>query len=370
MVQDTDEHWMRQALVLARKGSGFVHPNPLVGAVLVRDGQRVGYGWHQKAGTAHAEVHALEKAGAAARGATLYVNLEPCNHHGQTPPCTQAILRAGVRRVVYGSPDPNPRVAGGGADWLRNAGVEVDGGVLRAQCDELNATWLHWVRTGEPFVVLKLAISSDGKVDYGDGHLQWISGPVARAHVQRLRRHCDAILVGSGTILSDDPRLTNRSGRGRQPLRVIVDSRLRVSPSAKVFQPSEFDQFAPAPRALVAVSHRANPAVRGRLEKLGVEVVELNAVDGRVDLRALFRLLGKRGVQSVLCEGGPKVASSIMRQRLCHRVALYQAPMIIGDRGRPYIEPATPGEEATPPALSLLWSRRIGPDILSVYTLL
>ena len=218
--------YMKLALRLAAKGAGWVSPNPMVGAVLVKDGRIVGRGFHRRVGAAHAEVEALRQAGAAAQGADLYVTLEPCNHQGRTPPCTQAILAAGVARVLIASRDPNPQVTGGGAAYLESKGVKVEAGLLAAEARRLNAAWFHWTDTGRPWVIAKAACSLDGKIATAGGESQWITGAAARAYGHRLRHRVDAILVGIDTVLADDPQLTTRlpRGRGRDPIRLVLDS--------------------------------------------------------------------------------------------------------------------------------------------------
>lgn len=241
------ERFMWRALALARRGSGFTRPNPLVGAVIVKEGRIVGQGWHQAAGGPHAEIHALKDAGAQARGATLYVTLEPCNHFGKTPPCTESIIAAGVSRVEVALRDANPNVKGQGIERLREAGIEVQFGLLADQARELNIAWTHWVTTGRPFVLAKLSLSIDGRTSYPDGSAKWLSSPISRVQVQRLRRYVDAVMVGSDTVLTDDPLLTNRSGRGDQPLRLIIDPCLETSPQAAVYRPLGLSQRGPAP---------------------------------------------------------------------------------------------------------------------------
>jgi len=237
MEEQTDEAMMRRALALATRGRGLVSPNPLVGAVVVQDSRVVGEGWHDGPGNPHAEIHALRAAGDLARGATLYVTLEPCDHHGRTPPCTNAILEAGVARVVAAARDPNPIVDGRGFDRLRSAGVDVVAGVLESEAERLNEAFATHVRTGLPFVVLKMAATLDGKVAARDGSSRWITGREARAEVHRMRAAADAVLVGAGTALADDPSLTVRDPeyRGRPVLRVLADARGRVRPTARLF---------------------------------------------------------------------------------------------------------------------------------------
>lgn len=337
---------MRRALELARRGLGRTSPNPAVGALVVApDGTIVGRGFHAAAGTAHAEVLALEEAGPRARGATLYVTLEPCCHHGRTPPCTEAIQRAGVGRVVAAMLDPDPRVSGRGAAVLRRAGVAVDVGVLEHETSRLLEAYIHHRRTGLPFVTMKVAMTLDGKVATRAGDARWISGERSRRTVHALRRQVDAVLVGVGTVLADDPLLTARppgtpapterpasaDRAPRQPLRIIVDSAARTPPGARVLT-----AVGDPGRTLIAVT-RGAPAARVRtLREAGAEVLLLpSAADGRVDLGALARELGERGVLHVLLEGGPTLNAAALAAGLVHRVLVFVAPRIVGGSAAP-----------------------------------
>lgn len=325
-----DDGYMRRAIELAGRGCGSVAPNPLVGAVVVdRRGTIVGEGYHAAAGSPHAETEALAEAGDRARGATLYVNLEPCNHHGRTPPCTEAIVAAGVERVVVAMRDPNPIVDGGGIAALGAAGITVTLGVLGAEAGRLNAPFARHVTTGMPFVTWKCAASLDGKVAAGDGSSRWITGPAARADAHRLRAWSDAILVGSGTVLADDPHLTVRDAEAPStpPLRVVVDARGRVPATARVL-----DDAAPT---LIATSADVAPATRDAWRAAGAEVLTLPAEGGTLALRDLFAVLGKRDVQQVLLEGGPTLAWSAVSADLVDRVVWYLAPSLVGGERAP-----------------------------------
>lgn len=355
MTRDADH--MRQALALARRGLGRTSPNPPVGAVLVKNGRVVGRGWHRRPGAAHGEAAALRAAGARARGATLYVTLEPCNHQGRTPPCTAAILAAGVRRVVFGARDPNPQVRGGGAARLRRAGVAVVGGVERAACEELIAGFASLVRRGRPLLTLKLAATLDGRIATRGGDSRWISGPAARRLVHRWRDETDAVMVGIGTVLADDPRLTCRRRGGRDPLRVIVDSRLRVPLTAVVLT----KEAAPATLVASVTSRgRKHAALRAR----GATVLSLPGRGGRVSLRRLLEALGRRGIASVLLEGGATLAAAALRQGLVDRLALFVAPRLIGGDGAPMLAPLGVRRLADAPRLRLLGAERVGDDWL------
>lgn len=322
---------MKRALALARRGSGFTKPNPMVGALLVKDGEVISEGWHHQAGQRHAERECLD--GVDASGATLYVTLEPCNHHGKTPPCTEAIIDSGVSSVVIGARDPNPHVKGRGAERLREAGIVVREGVLASEAEELNATWVHWIQTGRPMVALKLAATLDGYIA-GPGNKRLnISSRVSFAQVQRLRRHFDAIMVGSGTVLADNPYLTNRSGRGAQPLRVIIDPRLETDCLANVYLPLQLEQQGPSPIATVATTSQSPFARRQEFALAGVDVEVWEDPNQKIDFASLLESLGKRGVQGVLCEGGATLASSLVSQGLVDRFFLYKAPKLLPDGG-------------------------------------
>lgn len=363
-----DHALMKQALAFARRGAGYVAPNPQVGAVVAKDGKMIGWGWHEQYGAPHAEVRALEVAGEAAKGATLYVTLEPCNHYGLTPPCVDAIVKAGISRVIAAMRDPNLHLpaaagatkAGGGLAALAQVGIDCQLGLELDTAAELNRGWIHWVRTNKPYIVLKLAVSLDGKICTASGDSRWISSEASRRQVQRLRRSSDAILVGVKTILQDDPALTNRSGRGRQPLRVILDSDLRIPLEAKVLS----DQGA---ARLVVTTSRGELARRKELEKLGVEVLVLEDKSGKVELSSLFEVLGARKVQSVLCEGGGELASRLIENSHFHRLILFTAPMLLGRSAKEYYQ--APGVDIVAQAsrFHLKRVKRIGHDVLSVY---
>lgn len=349
---------MRLALREARRGRGRTSPNPPVGAVVVTAGGTVaGRGFHRRAGAPHAEIEALASAGSAARGATLVVTLEPCAHHGRTPPCTEAIVAAGVRRVVIGARDPNPHVPGQGAALLAAAGVEVADGVLEAACNDLIAPFRKHVRTGLPWVTLKLAASLDGRIATAAGDSRWITGPDSRRYAHRLRNEHDAILVGAETVRRDDPALTCRLRGGRNPLRIVLDGRLRLPATARVLT----DGAAPT----LIVAGRSAPARRPWMDRAaGVQVMRLSDRDGVVSPRALLRALGRRGVVSVLVEGGARVAGTLLRAGAVDRLLCFLAPMLIGEDGRPMVGPL--GVLGLRSALRLgpLRLRRFATDIL------
>jgi len=318
------QFFMRLALREARRGLGRTSPNPAVGAVLVKGGRVVARGHHVRAGSPHAEVVAIRRAGARARGADLYTTLEPCDHFGRTPPCTLAILEAGVRRVFVGSRDPNPLVDGRGIARLRRAGVAVARDVLRDECDAVNAPWFRFITAGRPHVTLKAAVTLDGKIATRTGDSRWVTGPEARREAHRLRHRADAVLVGAGTARADDPRLTARLPGGRDPLRVVLDSRLRLPSSLRLFR-----QRSGAPTLVAHVSGRPRP-------RPGVEYLRCRGRGGRVSLPDLLGRLASRGVVDLLVEGGAEVHAAFLRQGLADRVELFLAPSIVGGDGVPW----------------------------------
>ncbi len=357
---EADAGYMRRALELAERGRGAVHPNPLVGAVLVKGGTVVGEGWHARAGGEHAEVAAIRAAGEEARGARLYVTLEPCNHHGKTPPCTGALLAAGIAGVVFARRDPNPAVEGGGERALRAGGLEVLTGLLEEEARELNREWEKLVSTGMPYVYLKVAMTADGKIATRAGLSRWITGPEARRLVHELRRHCDAVLTGVGTVLADDPELTVRDvplGGARPPLRVVLDSRLRMPAGAKL--------LGGGPPVLVMTAAGHDPARAEELRRGGAEVVELGERDGRVDLGEALRDLGSRGAASVLVEAGPRLCGSFAASSLEDRLLLFVAPKAFGGSEAPGWL-AERGVDRPDEALRFRWERAtmVGGDLL------
>ena len=323
---------MRQALGLGARGQATVRPNPMVGAVVVANGTVVGSGYHRRAGGPHAEIAALRQARARSRGATLYTTLEPCCHtEKQTPPCVPAILESGVRRVVVAMRDPNPHVAGRGIRQLRRAGVAVDVGCLGSDAAELNEVYLHWITTGRPFVVLKAAMTLDGKIATATGESQWITGAKARAHVHQLRSRFDAIAVGAETVLKDDPQLTVRVSGGkrsatgiRHPARLVFDSRLRIPFGARVLQGIE-----QAP-TIIATTNLAGSRKVARLRRRGVQVLPLPRRGTRVALDKCLHALGNMGITSMLLEGGSELNAGFVRAGLVNRVCLYVAPALLG----------------------------------------
>jgi diaminohydroxyphosphoribosylaminopyrimidine deaminase/5-amino-6-(5-phosphoribosylamino)uracil reductase len=320
---------MRRALELAARGWGRVSPNPLVGCVLARDGRVVAEGWHEGPGTEHAEAMALRLAGDRAGGATAFVTLEPCDHHGRTPPCARALIDAGIEGVIAATGDPNPVVDGSGFRALRDAGLTVDVGMFGEEASRQNVAFRTHVRTGRPHVVLKMASSLDGKAAARDGSSKWITGEEARADVQRSRAWSDAVVVGSGTVLADDPRLTVRDpafGSARRPIRVVVD------PSGRV--PGDRRAFDAAAPTLVATTELTPSSRRQEWVDAGADVAVLDRdATGGVSLPALVEMLGKRDVQGVLIEGGPTLVWSAVRDGVVDQNVLYLAPMLVGGHG-------------------------------------
>jgi diaminohydroxyphosphoribosylaminopyrimidine deaminase/5-amino-6-(5-phosphoribosylamino)uracil reductase len=348
-----DHEFMARALRLARRGMYTAHPNPRVGCVLVKAGTVVGEGWHEKTGEAHAEINALAEAGSRAGGSTAYVTLEPCSHHGKTPPCSEALVAAGVSRVVYAMPDPNPHVDG--LDRLQAAGIDTAAGLMRAAAEALNRGFVSRITRGRPFVTLKLASSLDGATAMASGESQWITGPAARRDVQALRARCGAILTGIGTVLDDDPALTVRDPSidtgGLQPLRVVLDSGLRLPPAARLFD-------GPGPVIVLCAEDGNRQALEGR----GAEIVRLPAAEGRPQLTAALDFLARRGINDLLVECGPALAGSLLMAGLVDELVIYQAPHIMGSQTRGLAE--TPGWRALQQrmALTITDVRVIGQD--------
>lgn len=355
-----DHTFMARALELAMRGLYSTDPNPRVGCVLVRRGEVVGEGWHERAGEPHAEPRALKLAGEKARGATAYVTLEPCAHHGRTPPCTDALIAAGVARVVYGSDDPDPRVSGAGAAALKAAGIEVAGGCLRSACEALNPGFYARLTRGTPFVRLKLAASLDGRIALHNGESKWITSEAARGDVQRLRARSSAIMTGGGSVRIDDPRLTVRDSGlrllGRTPLRVVVAGRQPLRVESRVFRE-------PGPTLVFVTDESLNWLEPVR--RLGVEVVAVPAEPGgeRASLGAVLAALGTRGVNELLVECGPELAGALLAADLVDELVLYQALTLLGDDALPLA--SLPRLESLDRRLSLklIDSRQIGPDL-------
>jgi diaminohydroxyphosphoribosylaminopyrimidine deaminase/5-amino-6-(5-phosphoribosylamino)uracil reductase len=352
---------MRAALSLARRGLGWVWPNPAVGCVIVADGRVVGRGWTQPGGRPHAETEALGRAGARARGGCAYVTLEPCNHHGRTPPCSDALLNAGIARVVTALEDPDPRVSGGGHERLRAGGVAVQTDVLRPEAEYVNAGFLQRVRTGRPLVTLKAATTLDGRIAAANGASKWITGPEARARGHMLRATHDAIMVGIGTALADAPELTCRLAgmQDRSPVRIVVDSRLRLPLDSALVRTA-----GTVPTWIVTLPDAKNAeAFRG----LGVEVIAAAAgPDGRPDMKAALRAIAERGITRLLVEGGGTLAAALVAGSLVDRIAWFRAPAIMGGDGLPAIAPIGMNAPADMPRFRRVDGFPVGDDILDL----
>lgn len=321
-----DDQYMRMALNLAKKGKGWTSPNPLVGAVIVKNGKVIGQGYHQKYGQAHAEVNAIESAKEDVAGATLYVTLEPCFHFGKTPPCSNLLVDKKIKRVVVGTLDPNPLVARKGIEKLRSNGVEVVTGVLEEECQKLNEIFMKFIVTKEPFVFMKNAMSLDGKTATVTDESQWISGETSRRQVHSLRHELSGIMVGVETVIKDNPRLTSRITNSRNPIRIVVDSQLRIPSTSKVL--TQQDEA----KTIVATTRRARKEKIDMLKQMGIEVIVTKEKHGRVHLRELMNILGARGIDSILLEGGATLNFSALEEGIVDKIQFYIAPKIIGGK--------------------------------------
>lgn len=322
MNSETDKHFMSLALDLAEKGRGLASPNPMVGALVVRDSHIVGKGYHRKAGSDHAEIIALREAAENARGATLYVTMEPCCHHGKTPPCTDAIKKSGITRVVSAMTDVNPEVCGGGFISLQQNNIETVVGINENRAQKLNEAYIKFIRKKIPFVTLKLAITLDGKIAGPDGKSKWITGPETQKRIHLLRSWSDAVMVGVGTVLADDPMLTVREVKGANPLRVIVDSRLRTPGDSKVLSDKN---------VVIATTDRADEKKLSLFAESGIEVWKFDSRDGRVPMLEVLKKLGERDITSLFCEGGGILAATLLNERLVDKVIFAVAPKILGN---------------------------------------
>lgn len=358
----TAEEYMKRALNLAKQGRGKTAPNPVVGAVIVKGGVVIGEGWHQKCGENHAEINAFENAerrGEDVRGAEMYVTLEPCSHYGRTPPCAKAIIERGIKKVFVGLLDPNPRVAGRGVKMMKDAGIEVECGLLEEKCRRINEIFLKYITEKEPFVVMKTAMTLDGKIAARTGDSKWITGEESRQLVQKMRDCLTGIMVGIGTVLTDDPRLTCRLPGGRDPVRIIADSHLSIPLEAKVLKDTN---------CIVAASEREcieKMEKRQRLEDMGVCVLSVCEKDGRLDLKDLMKKLGQKEIDSILLEGGGTLNEAALRYGIVDRVVCFIAPKIIGGKeAKTPVEGEGMGKMAEALCLKELEIRRIGEDLL------
>ena len=352
-----DEIFMREALRIAKNAEGRTSPNPLVGAVIVREGKIIAEGWHRKAGTPHAEVHALNMAGELAKNSTLYVTLEPCSHFGRTPPCANKIVEAGIRKVVVAMKDPNPKVAGRGIEILKSAGIEVEVGILEEEAAKLNEVFLKWITKKLPFVTLKFACSLDGKIATATGKSQWISCESSRKFTHHLRDINDAIMVGSRTVLADNPTLTTRLVEGKNPVRVIVDSLAKTPLDFNVVT----DKKA---KTIFAVTENAPQEKISALKNSGVEIIFAGSGD-KVDLKILLEELAEREIASILVEGGGTLHFSLLEKNLADKIFAFIAPKIIGGKNAlTAVEGAGFSELKNAAKLKNLTTEKIGDDIL------
>jgi diaminohydroxyphosphoribosylaminopyrimidine deaminase/5-amino-6-(5-phosphoribosylamino)uracil reductase len=356
-----DSEFMKEALRLARRGLGRTSPNPAVGAVIVQNDRIIAKGYHHSAGMPHAEIEALQKMGGQAEGATLYVTLEPCNHQGRTPPCTQAILKSGIKRVVVGMKDPNPDVSGDGCGFLRSKGIEVEIGILESECQRLNEAFVKFVTHKKPFVAVKSAMTLDGWTATSIGHSKWITNEKSRQFVHRLRNRADAVLVGIGTVIADNPKLTTRlrSGKGQDALRVILDTHLRTPPDAEMIR-----QISSA-LTIIAVGPDVDPKNLDNFNSEGVSIQVCPTKNGMVDLDELLILLGRMDITYLLVEGGATIAGSFIRERLVDKFYLFKAPKLLGgDDGKPMA--SGKGADRMEESLKLkeIALRRFGDDVL------
>ena len=318
-----DSEYMGIALELAKKGCGYTSPNPMVGAVIVRNGEIIGQGWHEKYGEPHAERNALASCKVSPRGATMYVTLEPCCHYGKQPPCTDAVIEAGIKRVVVGSGDPNPLVAGKGIKILREHGIEVEENVLKEECDKLNEIFLHYIRTGLPFVVMKYAMTADGKIAAYTGKSKWITGEIARECVHEQRHRYSAIMVGSGTVIADDPMLTCRIPEGKNPVRIICDSRLITPLDSKIVKTAK------EVSTIIATCCEDKDKIK-EYEKNGCRIMNIPKKEGHIDLCVLMKKLGGEKIDSILLEGGAALNWSALSSGIVNKAQIYIAPKLFG----------------------------------------
>lgn len=361
----TDRDYMYRAIELAKQGIGWTNPNPMVGAVIVKDGRIIGEGYHRRCGELHAERNAIASLKESAVGAALYVTLEPCCHYGRTPPCTEAILEQGITRVVIGSRDPNPEVAGKGVQILRKAGIRVEEDFMREECDRLNSVFFHYITNKTPYVVMKYAMTADGKIATRTGASKWITGEAARAEVQKLRHRCMGIMAGIGTVLADDPMLNVRIEGGKSPIRIICDSDLRIPSDSQICRTAkEFPTIVACAEA--RLRNREEEIVR--LERLGIQVIQTFGGKETVDLKELMRILGSQGIDSILLEGGGTLNDSALQAGIVKEIQAFVAPKIFGGN-----EAKTPvagrgadfPDEAVP--LTLEKISQVGEDLLLEY---
>ncbi len=368
----SEEQYMRRAIALAKQGEGWVHPNPLVGAVIVKDGHIIAEGYHQRCGEAHAERNALAALTESAAGATLYVTLEPCCHQGRTPPCTEAIIEHRIGRVVIGSGDPNPKVAGRGADILRDAGICVEENFLKSECDALNPVFFHYITTKTPYVILKYAMTMDGKIATKTGASKWITGETARNAVQQMRHACMGIMVGIGTVLADDPMLNCRLEGGRDPVRIICDSHLRIPLNSQIVRTArqyETILVCALPELPIGQVTESGDLPKKALALLeaGNTVLNVPSQMSGVDLNLLMQILGEREIDSILLEGGGTLNESALRAGIVQEVCVFVAPKVFGGTAASPVmgKGVALPEEAR--QFRLKCSEQLGDDLLLTY---
>lgn len=321
--QHLKEEYMQRAIKLAKKGTGYTNPNPLVGAVIVKDGKIIGEGYHERIGGLHAERNALKNCKEDPKGAEIYVTLEPCCHYGKTPPCTEALIDAGIKKVYVGNVDPNPKVAGGGIKILKDHGIEVETGILEEECRKLNDIFFHYIQSDLPYVALKYAMTLDGKIATATGQSKWITGEEARKHVHKLRHQYAAIMAGIGTVLADDPMLNARIEHGKDPIRIICDSHLRIQEDCQIVKTAKKIQ------TIIATISNDQEKIR-YLEEKGIKIIKTEAQDGHVNIKELLKQIRNMEIDSVLVEGGGILNESLIQQGLVHKVYAYIAPKLFG----------------------------------------
>lgn len=357
----TDRDFMMRAIELAKKGEGWTNPNPMVGAVIVKNGKIIGEGYHEKCGQLHAERNAIASLTESAEGATIYVTLEPCCHYGKTPPCTEAILEQKIARVVIGSRDPNPKVAGKGAEILRRAGLQVQEDFMREECDELNPVFFHYITNKTPYVVLKYAMTADGKIATKTGASKWITGEEARNEVQLMRHKYMGIMAGIGTVLADDPLLNTRIEGKKSPVRIICDSKLRMPLDSQICKTAR--EY----KTIIAYSVGEEEKVNQLLE-LGIQLIQCPDRHGKVDLKKLMEQLGEQGIDSILLEGGGTLNDSALQAGIVQKLMVFVAPKLFGgEESKTPIEGAGVNEPAEAVRMNLKGVKQVGEDLLLEY---
>ncbi len=363
---EKEKRYMLRALALAERAKGLTHPNPMVGCVIAKGNKIISEGFHTRFGAAHAEVEALKKAGQKAKGACLYVNLEPCAHFGKTPPCTDAIIKSGIKKVFIAMHDPNPINNGKGAKMLESSGIKVKSGICENQAKDLNASFIKYITKGSPFVTLKMAQSLDGKIATKTGDASWISSASSRRLVHLWRKQADAVMVGAGAVLKDDPLLTARTGdrnqkpKGRQPIKIIVDSGLKIPLSAKIFS-----KKSPAKTIIITSKNAPKNKIRALLNKKNTEILAFDSRDGKINLKNAMKLLAKKGIINIMIEGGGELTGSALTQGIVDKVLFFVAPKIIGGRSaKTSVEGDGVGRAADALTIKNLTVEKIGPDYL------